>query len=62
MKNRILKILLALIIIEHIATPILKLAIWGYNMPELFSDLYHNCVIIFLSVAILRLYNSKNED
>ena len=62
MKNRIIRILLVLLIIIHIAAPILELAIWGYGITELLSDLYNNAVIIILSIAVLRLYNSKGED
>ena len=62
MKNRIIRILLVLLIIIHIAAPILKLAIWGYGITELLSDLYNNAVIIILSIAVLFLYNSKGED
>lgn len=62
MKNRIIRILLVLLIIIHIAAPILELAIWGYGITELLSDLYNNAIIIILSIAVLRLYNSKGED
>ncbi len=62
MKNRIIRILLVLLIIIHIAAPILELAIWGYGITELLSDLYNNAVIIILSIAVLFLYNSKGED
>ena len=62
MKNKILKILLILLITVHIVTPILKLAIWGYDIPELLSDIYNNGVIVILSASVLHLYNSKNKD
>ncbi len=62
MKNKIFKILLILLIIVHIAAPILKLAIWGYDIPEMLSDVYNNSVIVILSAAVLHLYNSKDKD
>ena len=58
MENRIIKILLVLLIIIHIAAPILKLAIWGYGVTELLSDLYSNAVIVILSIAVLNLYKA----
>ncbi len=61
MKDKILKILLITLIIVHVAHPILEAAIWGYAIPELLSDIYNNGVIVILSAAVLRLYNSKDE-
>nr|MBQ4318423.1 hypothetical protein [Clostridia bacterium] len=61
MKDKIIKILLIIIIIFHAAHPILEAAIWGYEIPEMLSDIYNNGVIVILSAAILRLYNSKEK-
>ncbi len=62
MKNNIFKILLIILIVVHIAHPILRAAIWGYDLPEMLSDIYNNVVIVILSAAVLRLYNSKDKD
>ncbi len=62
MKNKIFKILLIILIIVHAGSPLLELAIWGYDLHELLSDIYNNGVIVILSAAILRLFNSKDED
>ncbi len=62
MKNKIFKILLIALIVISVAHPILEAAIWGYDIPELLSDIYNNGVIVILSAAILRLYNSKDKD
>lgn len=62
MKDKILKTLLIILIIAHIAHPIAEAFLWGYDIPELLSDIYNNGVIVILSAAILRLYNLKDKD
>lgn len=62
MKDKIIRILLIILIITHAAHPVLEAAIWGYDIPELLSDIYNNGVIVILSAAILRLYNRKDKD
>lgn len=59
MKKTIYKVLLIVLIVIHVATPLVKLAAFGYEVPELISDVYNNGVIIILSAAVLYLYNSK---
>ena len=61
MKDKIIKTLLIIIIIFHAAHLILEAAIWGYEIPEMLSDIYNNGVIVILSAAILKLYNSKEK-
>ena len=62
MKNKIFKILLIILIIVHAVAPLMELAIWGYDLPEMLSDIYNNGVIVILSAAVLHLYNFKDKD
>ena len=63
MKNRIIKILLILFIIVHVASPLFEAAFYGYDdLAAILTDVYNNAVIVVLSAAVLRLYNSKGSD
>ena len=62
MKDKIIKILLIIVIIVHAAHPIFEAAIWGYDMPDLLTDIYNNGVIVVLGIALFRLYNRKDAD
>jgi len=62
MKDKLIKILLILVIIIHAASPIVELAVWGYDILALLKDIYSNGVIVILSAAVLRLYHSKNDS
>ena len=60
MKDRIVKILLIVIIILHAAAPFIELARVGYDsLSEMLWEVYDNGVVVALSAAVLRLYNSK---
>lgn len=59
MKRTVYKVLLIVLIVIHVATPLVKLAAFGYEVPELFSDVYNNGVIVILSAAVLYVINSK---
>lgn len=63
MKDKIIKIILIALIVIHAAAPFVELAIVGYgSLSAILSDVYANGVIVFLSAAVLRLYNLKDEE
>ncbi len=63
MKDKIIKILLVVFIIVHAAAPWVELASVGYDgWSSLLLNIYENGIIVVLSAAVLRLYNSKDED
>ncbi len=63
MKEKIIKILLVIFIVVHAAAPWVELASVGYDgWSELLYNIYQNGIIVVLSAALLRLYNSKDDD
>ncbi len=63
MKDRIIKILLIVLIVVHAASPWIEFAKVGYDgWSELLYNIYQNGIIVVLSVALLRLYNFKDDE
>ena len=63
MKDTIIKILLVVLIIIHLLAPWVELADVGYeDLRSMLLSVYENGIVVVLSAAVLRLYNSKDED